>query len=378
MNKKTILICGFPNTVMRIFIEHLNEYYKIFFISYSKKFQYPKIKNILGEKAYLVDSENSKGILNTIYNLFKLISLSFKIILHNDIEIFIAYHNHFIKNGLLIWFVDLLFPRVTKVYFPYDILYYAAPKEFRYSVKNPFSFFFDKLCFEKSDKIITKGSEDELIYLKGAYRIHGKPHLAFNFLIEQKDVIDKTSDIIDLKDRKKIHLVSIGGVKNPVSGDNNYIVFKELLKEKRIVLHVYSHTSDILDELKENNENLIIHEYILDHNKFIREIAKYDFGISISKPLKYDFLQAKMASGIRIYDYLSAGIPIIVDNKHTLVADIITSNNFGIVVPLTEVGDIMKYIDNCDYLSLLASIRENRKKFFIENRINELISFLNQ
>ena len=86
---------------MRIFIEHLSKYYNnIFFIGYSKKFQYSRIKNILGEKTYLVDSENSKGILDNIYSLFKLISISFKIILHNDIEIFIAYHNHLLQDNV--------------------------------------------------------------------------------------------------------------------------------------------------------------------------------------------------------------------------------------------------------------------------------------
>lgn len=47
-NRKNILICGLPNTVLRIFIENLKEYNNIFFISYSRTLQYSKIKESLG------------------------------------------------------------------------------------------------------------------------------------------------------------------------------------------------------------------------------------------------------------------------------------------------------------------------------------------
>lgn len=366
MKKKNILICGQPNTVLRIFIEHLRENYNIFFISYSKELQYLKIKKMLGKNIFFVDEKSPK-------NMLKLILTSFRILLRNKINIFLAYHNHFIKNGMMLLIVKWFFSDINRIYFPYDILSYAFPEKLKYKSKNRISYLFDRICFENSHKIITKGFENELKYLQDTYKIHKKPHFAFNLLIEEKDTVNKTATM--LKKDDKIHLVSIGGVKNPIIGDNNYIVFKELLKEKNIVLHVYSHTSKLLEDLK-HNKNLSIHPYINDHNELTKEISKYDFGISLSSPVQIDFIQAKMASGVRVYDYLSAGLPIIIDSEHTSMANMITKNNFGIVIPLKDIKNIIHYIDKCDYSSLISFVKENREKNFVDKNIDKLTLFL--
>ena len=72
-DKKNILICGQPNTVLRIFIEYLRDSYNIFFISYSKEFQYSKIKEILGENVFLFDIESTKSLLRKLTKTLKFI-----------------------------------------------------------------------------------------------------------------------------------------------------------------------------------------------------------------------------------------------------------------------------------------------------------------
>ncbi len=366
MKRKNILICGQPNTVLRIFIEHLHENYNIFFISDSKELQYLKIKKMLGKNTFLVDGDSAK-------NMLKLILTSFRILFKNKMNIFLAYHNHFIKNGMMLFIVKWFFPDINRIYFPYDILSYAFPEKLKYKSKSRLSYFFDRICFEKSHKIITKGFEDELKYLQDTYKIYKKPHFVFNLLIEEKDTVNKTATM--LKKDDKIHLASIGGVKNPAIGDNNYIVFKELLKEKNIVLHVYSHTSELLEDLK-HDKNLCIHPYIKDHNELVKKISKYDFGVSLSSPVQSNFIQAKMASGVRVYDYLSAGLPVIIDSEHTSMANMIMQNNFGIVIPLKDIKNIMHYIDKCDYNSLISFVKENREKYYVDKNIDKLTLFL--
>lgn len=366
MDKKNILICGLPNNVLRIFIENINSHYNVFFISYSKDFQYKKIKKILGKNTFLIAD-------NSPVNLLRFVFILLKTLLPNDIKISIAFHNHFIKNGIYLILTKCFFPKITRIYFPYDIAPYTIPKNLKNTLKSKLALFFDKICFLTCHKIITKGFKDDLNYLEKSYKIHKKSHFVFNFLIERKDTANKKVETF----RKEgiVHLVSIGGVKNPAIGDNNYIIIKELLNEKKIVLHVYSHTSELLNELKYNN-NLCIHPYVKDHNKFIKEISKYDFGVSISFPLKSDLIQAKMASGIRVYDYLSAGIPIIIDEEHTLMANMIVENNFGLIIPLKEVKNIINYINKCDYKHLINSVKKNREKYFVETNINKLLAFL--
>jgi hypothetical protein len=251
---------------------------------------------------------------------------------------------------------------------------YAFPKELKFTIRSKLSFFFDRICYENSDKIITKGSEGELKYLEVIYKIYNKPHFAFNFLIEQKDLEEKINTELNFDD---IKLVFIGGVFSSKDGDNNYDVFMELLQNKNITLHVYSHSSpETLNGLKGIN-NLIIHPYIKDHKELIKEISKYDFGISISDPFKHEFIQAKMASGMRIYDYLAAGLPIIVDEKHELQAKIIKDNDFGILIPRHDIKNIITWIKKYNYKNLIESVKKNREKYFTEKNANKVINFLN-
>jgi len=366
MSRKKILICGFPNTALRIFIKSLNSKYDVFFISCSGNHQYPQIKEIIGENAFIIDSSASHDIM-------KRMILSFKLIRKNKIDIFLTYHNNSTTNGLLILMVKWFFPSIQRIFFPYDILAYARPKELKYHTTNRFGFFLDRICYEKCDKIITKGFEGELKYLEGIYRIHEKPHFAFNFLIEKKDVVDKKNIELDVDD---IQLVFIGGVSDSRCNDNNCEVFKEILNEKNITLHVYSHSSlDILKDF-EHIEKLVIQPYITGHKELIKEISKYDFGVTISDPFEHEFIQAKMASGMRIYDYIAAGLPIIVDEKHELQANIVKINNFGIVIPRHDVKNIISHIKGHGYKQLITSIKKNREKFFAEKNISKLIAFL--
>ncbi len=373
INKKNILICGFPNTVLRIFIENLKNDYNIFFVSYNKGFQYSKIKEILGKNFFLIDIESTKNVFEKFYLMLRFVCIIFKIAFKERITTSVLYHNHCIKNGIIILLLKWFFPLIQRVYFPYDIIFYAIPKTLRHTVRNRLLFFFDQICFEKCDKVITKGFDGELEYLKSIYKIHEKPHFVFNFLIEREDVINKEASL--QKKDNKIHLVSVGGIKNPVVGDNNYIVIKELLKEKGILFHVYSHSSDLLKTL-EHNMNLLIHNYVTDHNKLIKELSDYDFGVSLSCSCKQDLIQAKMASGVRIYDYLTAGLPVIIDSEHTSMANMIAENNFGIVISSKDIKNIINYIYKCDYSSMISSIKKNREKYFVETHINKLITFL--
>jgi hypothetical protein len=384
--KKNILICGYPNTVLRIFIDVLKDQYTVYFLSYSNKAQYTEIKKILGDTAYLLDTESGSKLAK-LSKFLRLFTLSFRIASDKNTQLFVAYHNHFIKNGLLMILLKWCFPRIKRINFPYDIIVYEFPIDLKYQyllkkehmyikdiIHNWLSLCFDKICFEYADKHITKGFKDELIYVKSVYKIHKKPHFVFNRLIENKDLVNK--QIQKLKD-DPIHLVSIGGVSNSNVADNNYRIFEELLKEKRIILHVYSHTSDLLKALQ-NNKNLIVHSYISNHSELIKEISKYDFGISLSIPSPDNFIQAKMASGIRIYDYLTAGLPIITDTEHTSIANMITTNNFGLVIPLNEIRNIMTCIAKNNYELLLLSVKKNRENFIVETHKDEVLKFLNE
>ena len=134
MSKEKILISGLPNTVLRIFIEMLIDKYEIFLISYGSKFQYSRLKELLGKNLYLINGNSPRDFL-------KMIIIVLKILSKNKIKTLIVYHNHFIKNGLLILLVKWLNYRITRIYFPYDIHIYSLIKEFKYETIGKISFF---------------------------------------------------------------------------------------------------------------------------------------------------------------------------------------------------------------------------------------------
>jgi D,D-heptose 1,7-bisphosphate phosphatase len=376
IKEKNILICGLPNTVLRIFIENLKENYNIFFISYSKTLQYSKIKEKLGENTFLIEIP-STNLLKKIFTIFRLLTTSFKIGANKNTQVFVANHNHFIKNGLVMLMMKWCFPKIKRVYFPYDIIHYLLPKKERNKyrenwIKSQLPFFFDKICFENCDKIITKGFEGELKYLKEVYNIENKPHYVFNHLIEGADVVNKN---ISQLNKDKVNLVYIGGISS--SKLTNHIeVIKELINEKKIILHIYSHNASILDDLK-NNKNLIIHDYVDQHKDLINKISKYDFGFLLSKPPEYDYLQQKMASTMKIYDYLAANLPIITNSEHEFRANMVKSNNLGIVIPLSDIKNVIKYIEKSDYKSLLSSVKKQREQYLVSKENRELEKFIN-
>jgi hypothetical protein len=60
------------------------------------------------------------------------------------------------------------------------------------------------------------------------------------------------------------------------------------------------------------------------------------------------------------------------------MANIITENNFGLTIPLTELKNIRAYIDKNDYESLLKSVKKNREKFIIETHTDDILKFLQE
>jgi len=363
--KKNLLICGNPNPLLRIMIENLSDKYNIYFITYSQKNQFSIIKKLLKNNVFV----NKRQYL---HNIIVWIFLCLTICKKQKIDIFIAYTDNPIPNGLCMLLLKWLNPHITRIFFPYDVVSYAVPKEFKYKHKSRIFYFFDRICYENANKIITKGAVNELKYLHGIYKIYNKPHFPFNFLIERKHLVIKDKKSID---KNNIQLVFIGGLSLK---DDCITAFEKILKDNKISLHIYTHSSLEFFKNKISANNIIFHSFIKDHKQLMKEISQYDFGLSFSYSFKHEYLQSKMASGLRIYDYITAGLPVIVDDKHELMANLIKENNFGIVVPVDEAEHIGHYIGENDYSKLISCVKSNRKKYFVESNIDKLVAFLEE
>jgi hypothetical protein len=184
--------------------------------------------------------------------------------------------------------------------------------------------------------------------IKGEKIPGNKPGIVFNGLID-KDKIQLKNNMSN----DKVNLVFIGGL-----WEGNVKCFKEIIQDRRFLIHVYAHDNKYRKELlKHPVDNIILHDYFEDHKRFIEEISQYDFGLILSdRNASHNFM-------VKFYDYLCAGLPLIVSNHYDDVVDIVKKNRFGIVI--LSVEHLYDIIRCYDYSNLLKNVYKNRIKFFM-------------
>jgi RimJ/RimL family protein N-acetyltransferase len=298
---------GPPTTVTRILIKKL--FYQkqdISFIGYLDIRQYDEVKKILNDKAYIIN--------RTSFNTgFK----PFLTLLRNKYENVIVFGNRNLVNLFFIFFYKLYRSKIF--YFPYD-----------YENK-----FLCKLCEKLSDKIILKG-------------------VNFKHLVERNDLVNKESKL----DYDNINLVFIGGV-----WDGNWGMLKRLAKYENITVHIYC-TNRFFDDLNNIPDNIKLHKTIDNHKKFIKEISEYDFGLIVIDSNICNY--AGHSTTMKMFDYLSANLPILISYEYTDMSRLINYYHLGIIIyDLNNLNDIIR---SCDYPSLLESVNVNRKNFL--NKVN--------
>jgi len=308
--QKNILICGTPTIITWIIIKKLLKH-NISFIGYQDIRQYEQIKEKLGDNSFLFNKSLFYDKQNNNISLF------FRIVFKQCYDIVIIFGNRNIINSFF-----LLFHRIKHIkiiYFPYDIV----------------DSFFEKLCIKYSDKLVTKN--------------------IFNNLVIKNDIVDK-KPVVDFNNVK---LVFIGGV-----FDGNYNIFKKLAEYKNIEIHVYPSNIFYFKNIEKHN-SIIIHSYIKDHKKLIQEISNYDFGLILIDTELYKNI--KNSSTMKMFDYLGANLPIIINSEYIHMAKIIEDNDFGIIV--NDVNKINEQIEICNYKFLINSVKRNRIKFFDSGNI---------
>jgi len=118
------------------------------------------------------------------------------------------------------------------------------------------------------------------------------------------------------------------------------------------------------------------------YDKLARTIASFDFGISLVT-LNRDELDLRdilfqTAVATKIFSYLEAGLPVIVNKEHEYTAEIIEDNNLGFAVHSHEIAQLSSKIANFDYNACLESIKYYNNNNKIENKIDEIIKLYNK
>jgi hypothetical protein len=107
-------------------------------------------------------------------------------------------------------------------------------------------------------------------------------------------------------------------------------------------------------------------------------LSQFDFGISVVDftPMDLDVrpILFKTAVATKIFAYLEADLPVIVNKEHEYTAEIIESHNLGFAVHSSELGEIRSKIAAFDYEQCLEDIRAFNINNTIEDKIERVIN----
>ena len=288
-----------------------------------------------------------------------------------------------ISIWLIVFLIKLKHSKTEIISFRYDIEY------FRKYPTGPFEKFshlvarkLEKFCIIRSEKIIHKGSEDELKFLPFYSKIKNKPHYLLRDFLD-KELIQKYSPNKKLSRKdKKVHLVYGGGWYYDIvpSSDSFFKLYEPLLKNN-CHLHLYTKVEQKnkkkIEDFKKKYPNFH-YEGFLDRKRLMKEYQKYDFGLNF-----YGFLKekkndvfVKTAFSNKNYDYVAAMLPILTNDEAKAKSDFVVKNKIGFSHKLLDYKSpkvYKKFSDKKTYQNMIKNIRK-----FIDKSLNnnEFLGFI--
>ncbi len=232
---------------------------------------------------------------------------------------------------------------------------------------------------EKKNEKICNEQADGTIYITESYKKEVSKYyqlidnsINFGNYFPAESTLDENDFLPKLSDAdKKCHLVYLGRISEAKNNHRNILKIIKQLSDKEFIIHIYP-SRDKSFKLYRRIKNVSVHKK-LPYNELIKEISKYDFGLTIfNDSIAQKLPHIKYAMGNKSYDYLCAGIPIVVQNCLDEAKDFTLNNKFGFVLDDFEE---YKSLPKEKYLDLVNHIIAMRKNFSMENQIDRVYKF---
>ncbi len=281
-------------------------------------------------------------------------------------EKILVYGKSLMSIWIVIFLIRLLGLNTEIIIFRYDFEYFwMCFKEIKKTIGDRMTLILEKFCLINSDKIVHKGIENELEFLPYYDKLKNKPHYLFREFINPKKIQIYNPNFKLSKKDGEIHLVYIGGftsVNLPVA--ESIWNFYPKITSQRLHLHLYSWFDRKAEEkLKEiENRNPYLHlEGIKDHSSLLKEICKYDYGISlhtrnVSKSKNNYYVAVHFAK--KFFDYLSAKLPLVVLKESKAAAEFVDKYKIGVCIDYKDIKSLQKILTKKkkDYEKIIKNI----------------------
>ncbi len=271
-------------------------------------------------------------------------------------------------------FMFLIKKERPKIYFAYDIWEFSTGTTGGFRMKKIFQKIFEKISFKKAHGVLHKGPSGELNFLR--YKI-GVPDLAI------------TPDCLDEwiyppkrgKRKKELHVIYPGG---PLTSEEGRIPFIKIVKtvtSQKIHFHTYGPC------VQEKDNNLFFNEekinkYFHFHKRekpeeLNKKISKYNYGIF---PDFYDAtiinpIWPKTSMAGKMFNYIEAGLPTIINRQSEVMSDIVKENKIGILIDYSDLKNLKKIIQQQNYEKLQQNVKKAQEKFRLSKNIKKLEDF---
>lgn len=270
-----------------------------------------------------------------------------------------------------------------KVFDAYDclVVYYGLNPHLRW-MKNEVPA--EGACFRLADYVCARNLESaESMRM---YGLPAPPNIVFSdycdndsFSLNQKGALTPDSEI---------HLVYSGGLygrsaRASSHGIENFDEVVEALTPNRIHWHLYptpfaplSYYHDFIEDAKRIE---FLHIYpSVSQAKLGVELSRYHFGILPHfKDPSSSILPAKLKYGTsnKFFNFLEAGLPIIVSAEMTYMAWLVKRYNIGIVIERSDLKMLRNKIVAADYEALQRNVLQVRDKLGMKNNLPRLVRF---
>lgn len=266
------------------------------------------------------------------------------------------------------------------VYDPYDCfsIYYGKNPKTKWLIPEVAA---EEYCIKNAKGLIARNPE-----LREASKLFGtKNPNTILFL----DYCDETRFMDIHPKNNKISFVYSGGIygKHELKtshGLTDFFDIIEKLDSQNIDFHIYPSPLlrkesyyDYVDA-QQQYSHFFFHESI-SQQKLSEELSQYHFGILPhfrSEESNLSDEKLRTASSLKLFNYLEAGLPIIVSAELEFMAWLVKRYKIGFSIYKEDVADIKNIIQSCDYTELQKNVFEARQKLSYEHTSNRLINFL--